>query len=243
MNITKQKGLITELQCQLAFSNLGFVVSQPITEDSRYDYIVDINGNLIRIQCKTCSVIGDDEAIKFSTTSLDWNTKGAKSKKYSSDEIDYFYTYYNGISYLVKQSDASSNNYKVLHFIKKNMANNISMAVDYELEIVLLNDFNCNFQYNIVNKIIPRKYYCPMCGSEVSTKDSLCRSCVHKIQRKVDRPDRDIFKEEIRTTPFRQLAKKYGISDHTIKRWCIAMGLPSMKSDINNYTDEQWKEV
>ena len=47
-------GLTTELQCQLAFSKLNIVLSKPITQDSRYDYIADINGELIRIQCKTC---------------------------------------------------------------------------------------------------------------------------------------------------------------------------------------------
>ena len=56
MNETKQKGLITEIECELAFSKLGILLSKPIAEDSRYDYIADLGNNLLRIQCKTSSV-------------------------------------------------------------------------------------------------------------------------------------------------------------------------------------------
>ena len=37
-----KKGLLTELQCELDFTNKGFVVSKPITSDSRYDYIATL---------------------------------------------------------------------------------------------------------------------------------------------------------------------------------------------------------
>ena len=49
----KQKGIITELECITAFNKLGYKVSIPYGEDSRYDFIADINGKLIRVQVKT----------------------------------------------------------------------------------------------------------------------------------------------------------------------------------------------
>ena len=49
MNETKRKGLTTELQCQLYFTELGYNVSVPLGEDCKYDMIVDFNGILKRI--------------------------------------------------------------------------------------------------------------------------------------------------------------------------------------------------
>lgn len=46
---TKQKGNLTELQCIAAFYELGYSVSIPYGENSRYDLIADINGRLIKV--------------------------------------------------------------------------------------------------------------------------------------------------------------------------------------------------
>jgi len=163
MNITKQKGLITELHCQLAFSNLGFTVCAPICEDSRYDFIVDVNGKLVRIQCKTCSLLEKQNGIKFSTRSCRSNTQTNLRREYSKEEIDYFYTYYNGKSYLVKVEETSSD--KTLRFSNLDNLSNINLAEDYELEKVLKRDFDCDFQYNQINIISRKKYVCPKCGA------------------------------------------------------------------------------
>ena len=85
-----KKGLLTELRCELDFTNLGYVVSKPITADSRYDYIVDINGRLLKIQCKTGAAYDAEEtAFSFLCCSTNWNTKSLHS--YNKDEIDYYY--------------------------------------------------------------------------------------------------------------------------------------------------------
>ena len=57
INLTsKQKGNLTELQCITAFYENGYAVSIPYGENSRYDFIADIYGKLIRIQVKTSSI-------------------------------------------------------------------------------------------------------------------------------------------------------------------------------------------
>ena len=43
---TKIKGNITEMESMLAFMKLGYNVSIPFGEDSRYDFVVDINDKL-----------------------------------------------------------------------------------------------------------------------------------------------------------------------------------------------------
>lgn len=50
---SKQKGNLTELQCLAAFGQYGYTISIPYGDCARYDFIVDINNKLYRIQCKT----------------------------------------------------------------------------------------------------------------------------------------------------------------------------------------------
>ena len=52
---SKQKGNLTELQCITYLYQLGYKCSIPYGENSRYDFIVDIDGILIRVQVKTSS--------------------------------------------------------------------------------------------------------------------------------------------------------------------------------------------
>ena len=154
MNETKQKGLLTELHCQVAFSQLGILLSAPICQDSRYDFIADIQGQLIKIQCKTCSVLQQEQGIVFATRSTRVNTHDSYQRYYTKEQIDYFYTYYDGKSYLVKVEETSSQ--KTLRFWSEYTNQpNISWAKDYELQEVLKKDFNFNsikIQPNIKSK-------------------------------------------------------------------------------------------
>lgn len=242
MNETKQKGLITELHCQLAFSENGILLSVPITEDSRYDFIADINGILTRIQCKTCSLFDDGNAITFTTRSVRSNTSQSYERYYTKEEIDYFYTYYNGKSYLVKVEETSSQ--KTLRFVSKSNQNiNVNWAKDFELETVLKNDFQYTFekiQVNIKNTTKSTKF-CIDCGAPISSQAVRCEKCNSLKERIVDRPDREKLKNLIRTTPFVQIAKQYGVSDKAVTKWCISENLPSRKVDIKKYSDEEWR--
>lgn len=102
---TKIMGNTTEMECMLEFMKLGYQVSIPFGEDSRYDFIADVNNKLYRIQCKHSSPIIDNDiitAINFKTV----RQSGSKANnwiriKYTTDEIDYFATSYEGKCYLV----------------------------------------------------------------------------------------------------------------------------------------------
>ena len=92
---SKQKGNLTELQCITAFYELGYSVSIPYGENSRYDLIADIEGKLIKIQVKTSSIKnGNAEAIEFSCRSSRINSTGTINTRYTKSEIDYFATYW-----------------------------------------------------------------------------------------------------------------------------------------------------
>ena len=55
--------------------------------------------------------------------------------------------------------------------------------------------------------------------------------------------DREFFKERIRNYSFLQLAKMFSVSDNAIRKWCIKLGLPSKKTEIKKYTDEEWEKI
>lgn len=135
INLTsKQKGNLTELQCITAFYENGYAVSIPYGENSRYDFIADIYGKLIRIQVKTSSIKDENpDAIEFSCRSTRVNSTGTFSKRYTENEIDYFATFWNGKCYLIPVQECSIA--KTLRFAppKNGQIKGITFAKDYEL--------------------------------------------------------------------------------------------------------------
>ena len=145
MNETNQKGLVTETYCQLAFTQLGIMLSKPISHDCRYDYIADINGKLIRIQCKTSHLKEGGNSILFKTESIRGTTSQTIERVYTEEEIDYFYTWYNGISYLVPVSECGTRfSLYINEEVKANNKSLLKFGKDYELKKIL----NEKFQYN-----------------------------------------------------------------------------------------------
>lgn len=61
--------------------------------------------------------------------------------------------------------------------------------------------------------------------------------------RKVERPTREELKNKIRTIPFIQIGKHYGVTDNAIRKWCDYYNLPRRVKDIKEYSDEEWEEV
>lgn len=127
---TKIKGLTTELQCQISFTQLGYNISVPLSEDCRYDFIADINGKLLRVQVKTCRE--EENGIIFSTKSSHLSAQGSIQHSYSDEDIDVFATYYNNQCYLipVKQCGVSS---KKLLFTKNSNNQTGDLLEDYQL--------------------------------------------------------------------------------------------------------------
>ena len=131
----KQRGNLTELQCITSFYELGHKVSIPYGENSRYDFIADIQGILIRVQVKTCHISDDGSSISFPCRSTRVNSNGCYHRLYTKEEIDYFCTYYNGKCYLVPVTECSK--VKILRFLptKNNQKGGVNYAQDYELSV------------------------------------------------------------------------------------------------------------
>lgn len=98
------------------------------------------------------------------------------------------------------------------------------------------------------NRFMEEKLYkgnsvCISCGKRISYGSNYCAECFYLSQRKAERPDREELKKLIRTLPFTAIGKMYNVTDNAIRKWCIAEKLPSKKSDIKKYSEEEWKSI
>lgn len=129
------KGEITELQVAQAFLSKGIQVSKPLVSDSRYDFIVDIKHELIRIQVKTCSPKEEESFISFKTCSTHTNTQRTIMLSYSKQDVDYFATFYNGICYIVPVDKVGNREFRLrIKPTKNGQIKNINFAENFTLE-------------------------------------------------------------------------------------------------------------
>lgn len=137
MNLNSHfKGEITELQVAQAFLSRGIQVCKPLVFDSRYDFIIDINHKLIRLQVKTCNLENLEKGyISFKTCSTHTNTQKTIECPYSKEDVDYFATYYNNNCYIVPIEKVGVKEFRLRITPTKNgQAKNINFAEDYLLD-------------------------------------------------------------------------------------------------------------
>lgn len=87
---TKEIGDIAELNVLTKLTEVGFSMSQPHGENTRYDFIGDFKGRLIKIQVKNGKFA--DGKIEAKLSSTRYNSSGSSSEYYG-DEIDVFVIY------------------------------------------------------------------------------------------------------------------------------------------------------
>jgi len=135
------KGTITEFKVLTYFMEHGYYVSVP-QSPCRYDFILDYNNKLYRIQTKTSSVI-DGNSIKISTSSSRPNGK-AKHKhiSYKEDNIDFFCTIFENECYLIPVNACGKDMCR-LHLLppQNGQIKNIRFAKDFQA-LKILNTLN-----------------------------------------------------------------------------------------------------
>lgn len=101
MSNTKDVGIVSELKVLTELVSMGFVVSQPYGDNAPYDFIVDIEGKLLKVQVKTC-IEYSDGSLKISLSKRD-GVKRIKRTPYHSLDIDAIIAYsrkYNQFFYI-----------------------------------------------------------------------------------------------------------------------------------------------
>lgn len=251
MDYTKSKGNVVELQCISKFIEMGFDCSIPYGDASKYDFIADIGGELLRIQCKSCSNPvkngkRDTQAISFSCHSQTTNTKKTIRHSYTDKDIDYFATYYEGKVYLIPVVECSLS--KTLRFSPPNNGRtDYNKAEDYLIEKVLghLQDKAFINQSDNDNKKENKKIFiCSQCNKNIVYKEGgICHECASFNKRIYERPSREELKSLIRFNSFLKLGKQFGVSDNTIRRWCKSYNLPNKTREIKKYSDLEWSNI
>lgn len=134
MDNTKHLGSLTELQCITYLFGLGYDISIPYGDNSSYDFILDVNGKLLKLQCKT-SRLKEDGVYKFECAKMRVNSKENVRKHYTENEVDYFCTFIQGGCYIVPFNECSDS--KTLRFVptKSGKVKGVSFAKDYEAEV------------------------------------------------------------------------------------------------------------
>ncbi len=88
---TDQKGSIAEIEIAAAAIKLGIDVYRPANDGTRCDLIFDLDGRLVRIQCKWAARYGDVLIVRCYRNRR--TRDGMLTRKYTADEVDAFAAY------------------------------------------------------------------------------------------------------------------------------------------------------
>lgn len=138
---TQIAGAITEQKCFMKCIEQGYIVSKPLFDNARYDFILDTGTQLLKIQVKT-SRWKDEEhsSFIFNCYSQHSTGNGNKRMRYSKEDIDYFMTEKDNLFYLFPAPDKDHTcQEKTLRVLptKSGQTANISWAKDYLFEEVI----------------------------------------------------------------------------------------------------------
>lgn len=132
----------------------------------------------------------------------------------------------------------SPNNICYLHNVH---SKEIDKYFAFSQNIIAVNCIHTDIQDRATIKIL-----CPYCKINLMNSTStMCEICHKKYntEKLYNIISRDNLKKLIRSTPFTHIADMYKVTDNTIRKWCDKYKLPRKVSDIQKYTDEEWKIV
>ena len=130
-------GEITEQEVALEFLKRGILLSKPLVQSSRYDFIADINHKLYKIQVKT-GTLKEDSYIEFATSTSHTNTQGTLNISYSENDVDFFATIYERQCYLIPYEVCGKRAQRLRLIPTKNgQTKGITFAKDYTIDTIL----------------------------------------------------------------------------------------------------------
>lgn len=76
------------------------------------------------------------------------------------------------------------------------------------------------------------KYFCKVCGVEITVKNGCCLECCHMLQRKADRPEPIELARLIKENGFVGTGKIFNVDGNAIKQWCKVYNIPYLKTEL-----------
>lgn len=140
---------------------------------------------------------------------------------------------------------------EIVNLIQNSSLTFEEIAKKYSLNRRTITRINQGQTHKIYNLTYPLRdtikekqdYFCIDCGVLITHGATRCDKCSRVASRTCERPTREELKNLIRTTPFTQIGKQFGVSDNAIRKWCVAEGLPKTVRDIKKYSDEEWLSI
>jgi hypothetical protein len=134
-----QKGAVAEAAITAMAIELGLTVLRPLCEGRRYDLVVDLEPELLRVQCKLARRVGGVLSVCLATNR--YTPGGYVSTNYTSEEIDAIGVYAPDMrrGFLIPIAEAEGR--RAIHLridpTKNNQAQGIKWARDYDLPTVM----------------------------------------------------------------------------------------------------------
>jgi hypothetical protein len=133
---TDQKGAVAESAVVLAAIRLGAEIYRPLNDGTRYDLILDVGRELLRVQCKYAPRHGDVVAVRCYSTRR--ARDGLRKRQYTAAEVDVIAAYCPEIDrcFLILSSEFEGRTGLVLRLAptKNNQHVRVNWAEDFSFE-------------------------------------------------------------------------------------------------------------
>lgn len=219
----KEKG-----NCGLAFAiayytTQGYTVSIPMNDTQDYDLVVDKNNILYKIQIKATAQRSPAGYSVVAVKSCG-GTNGSVYKTLINTNVDYLFVLTEKQEmYEIPLCDIST-------------ISTLNLGPERQCYRVdsLPNNYVKKEKESKIN-------YCKECGAVIShaAENSLCFDCAMKERRVTERPDATTLAQEIVSSNFCAVGRKYGVSDNAIRKWCSSYGIPKTKKELEEWLSKQ----
>jgi PD-(D/E)XK nuclease superfamily protein len=139
-----QKGAAAEAAVTAAAIELGLVVLRPLCEGGRYDLVIDLEPELLRVQCKWAKRLDGVLSVQLSTSRL--TPAGYVRTTYTADEVDAIgvYSAELGRCFLIPIEQVARGRAVNLRLdpARNNQAQRVRWANDYRFEHVIRERLN-----------------------------------------------------------------------------------------------------
>ena len=121
-----------------AFVERGYSVSTPYGDCEQYDFIVDMKGKLLRVQCKTAVSRDNGRSIDIDFRRKDWTSQGkSKHAYYDSDRVDIAATFFGSKTYCVPTDEIVGKITLRFEPPKTGQKTGFNRASDYEIDKII----------------------------------------------------------------------------------------------------------
>jgi len=134
-----QKGAVAEAAITAKVIQLGLTVLRPLCEGRRYDLVIDLEPQLLRIQCKLAQRLGGVLSVRLKTSR--YTPNGYITTSYSAAEVDAIAAYSPELNrcFLIPISEVSGR--RGIHLrldpTRNNQNQGITWADDYALDVMI----------------------------------------------------------------------------------------------------------